>query len=738
MKKILSKKGIVRTLITLLFISVFAVSVGFAVLGAQTARRGVTNTVTDYVNMRSGAGTSYQRLTSIPPQTEIPIISQENGDDGFVWYVTEYGGYVGYVRSDLIDLLPDETTSPETVPPGTAGGETTGDITTGDVTTGDVTTGEAATGDVTTGDGATGDITTGDVNTGDVTTGDGTGEEKPPEVPVIDFEEYLTEQGFPEDYKERLRLLHEIYPNWVFKAQHVEMDFEAAVNGQLDRSLVENSMPSSWKSIEGDAYNWVTNQWKIYDGNRWVRASRDIIKHYMDPRNFMGVNSVFQFLDQSYDERVQNIDGVKRIIRGTFMEKDVTDTDGTLLNYAQAIYQAGVDYKVNPYVLASMIVIEVGSEGSSIVSGTVPGYNGLFNYFNIGAYNDGIRDAVARGLWYARGGNNGSTSYLRPWNTRLKAIRGGAYFYSYGYLNAGQNTLYLKRFNVLGEKPFTNQYMTSVYGPAVEGNKLASGYTQELRETALTFSIPIYKNMPESVCLAPTGDGSPNMKLSSLKVENYDLTPEFSADVLEYMLVVPSIANSIKVSAVSMEGSAVIEGLGELILHGENNVFEIKVTAGNGTVRIYKLTVARQSADDFGKVSISEIYPMKDTLLYGISPATTVAQLREKFLIEGKMTVKSASGAEKADGDALVTGDIIKVSTTLNVPYGEYVVCVKGDIDGDGGVTIGDLLKVRNKMLGTGDLSTEQMLCGDIDRDGTITIGDLLKMRNHMLGTSPL
>ena len=32
------------------------------------------------------------------------------------------------------------------------------------------------------------------------------------------FENYLTEQGFPDSYKTALRTLHAQYPNWVFKA----------------------------------------------------------------------------------------------------------------------------------------------------------------------------------------------------------------------------------------------------------------------------------------------------------------------------------------------------------------------------------------------------------------------------------------------------------------------------------------------------------------------------------------
>src|SRR5699024_8973900 len=102
------------------------------------------------------------------------------------------------------------------------------------------------------------------------------------------FEAYLDEQGFPESYKDGLRQLHAQYPNWVFKAMHVNYTWDESVAGEsiLGHSLVENYMPSSWKSTAPGAYNWDTGEYIIVDGGRWVNASREIIEYYMDPRNF--------------------------------------------------------------------------------------------------------------------------------------------------------------------------------------------------------------------------------------------------------------------------------------------------------------------------------------------------------------------------------------------------------------------------------------------------------------------
>ncbi len=102
------------------------------------------------------------------------------------------------------------------------------------------------------------------------------------------FESYLTSQGFPESYKDGLRQLHAQYPNWVFRAKNTGIDWNTAIENEsvLGRNLVATGSISSWKSVESGAYNWDNSTWTGFDGSNWVAASQDIIRYYMDPRNF--------------------------------------------------------------------------------------------------------------------------------------------------------------------------------------------------------------------------------------------------------------------------------------------------------------------------------------------------------------------------------------------------------------------------------------------------------------------
>ena len=327
----------------------------------------------------------------------------------------------------------------------------------------------------------------------------------------VDFETYLTQQGFPESYKVKLRELHQKYPYWIFEAQQIGMDWDTVIQAEsrLGLNLTENSNPSSWKSTQDGAYNWDTGEWIALDSGNWVAASSEIISYYMDPRNLLDETYIFEFLKQSYDESQQTKDGVEAVVNGTFLANTYTE-NGRQVAYTDTLMQAAQASGVSPYTLASMIIVEQGTNGQgSCISGNVAGYEGYYNYFNIGAYKTSTMSAVQRGLWYAKGSGSGATSYNRPWNTRTKSITGGAVYYGSNYIAKGQDTLYLKKFNVQGSNPFTHQYMTNVRGASLEAAKMSKAYTGTARTTNLVFKIPVYQNMPETACIKPTDNSTP-------------------------------------------------------------------------------------------------------------------------------------------------------------------------------------------------------------------------------------
>lgn len=460
------------------------------------------------------------------------------------------------------------------------------------------------------------------------------------------FENDLNQQGFPESYKEGLRSLHAEFPNWRFQGFKTNLNWNDVLDGEMEGtgSLVDKNAISSWKSTDARKYDWNSGTWPGFDGPTWVGASRALTAYYMDPRNFFDESYIFQFLLHNYNPEEQTKEGLNSILKGSFMDGGastqatqsttqgsevssdavITDTassgenaivsavgpgeflsgnEGTSveasevssgnslgIDYSAIIMKAAEASKQNPYVLAAMILQEQGKGNS----GSISGASGLYNYFNVGAYAANGMGAVERGIWYA--GQSGS--YGRPWNSPEKSILGGAQFFLENYMNAGQNTLYLKKWNVQGSNLYKHQYMTNVQGAAEEGAKLSKAYSSDMKQKALTFSIPIYENMPNEKAAIPTGTGSPNNRLSSLSVSGYTLSPAFTGEKQTYTVTLANGTKSLTVNASAIDGKAQISGAGYQSLDGKDSI-NVSVRAENGSERVYTIKI------NYGNVSSS-------------------------------------------------------------------------------------------------------------------------------------
>lgn len=84
---------------------------------------------------------------------------------------------------------------------------------------------------------------------------------------------------------------------------------------------------------------------------------------------------------------------------------------------------------------------------------------------------------------------------------------------------------------------------------------------------------------------------SKNNNLSSIKVDEYELTPAFNKNTTEYKVTVPSNVEKVNVSAVCEDKKSKVSGTGEIeVAEGENKV-ELIVTAENGSTKKYNLVI---------------------------------------------------------------------------------------------------------------------------------------------------
>ena len=466
-----------------------------------------------------------------------------------------------------------------------------------------------------------------------------------------EFEIYMNSQNFPESYKVYLRILHKQHPTWIFNAQHIDMEWSYAVKeeSKVGINMIQTHFPYSWRSMEEGAFNWSSQSWNYLDTNCYG-ASSTITAHFLDPRNGLyNDNVIFQFEDLSYLPELHTAQDTYNILKGTFLageysfealqndfypayglpsleESPSTGTEESVptpeagaetptetipesdsnspvkytYSYVDTFMEAAKYAKVSPFFLASRIRQEVGS-GSTLASGTQPGYEGYFNFFNIGAYAHSGRSARENGAIYAKN-NNEEGSYLRPWSNPYRSILGGADFLSSGYIQREQNTLYLQKFDVTnGNNGFFNhQYMSNVNAPSAEATSMKKAYTNSgiYENRAFSFQIPVFKNMPELAACQPYSDDSyatNNNWLSEINVEGGQFTTNFSRTTYEYTVKVSDKVSKVNIFATTCASGARTIGTGEITLTDKTTKHVITVLAPSFELRTYTLNIVKSS-----------------------------------------------------------------------------------------------------------------------------------------------
>ncbi len=292
---------------------------------------------------------------------------------------------------------------------------------------------------------------------------------------------YEDVEKFPESYRDALYELKEKHPNWTFEIYDTGLEWNTVLYNETNpasRSLVPSYFSSDFV---GELY-----------GDGWSCATEAAVEYYMDPRNWLTENYIFQFERLTYNVATQGIATVQKVLANSFMSGFIESYEEAGLTYAQAFHDIGELYGVNPVHLASRVYQEQGTSGKSdLISGVYPGYEGYYNYYNIQASGSDHETIVKNGLEEARS---------EGWNSRYAALIGGSQKLANRYILRGQDTLYLQKFDVdpTYDGRYWHQYMQNLAAPSNEGRRIKQAYEKAgMLDEAFVFKIPVYKNMPE-------------------------------------------------------------------------------------------------------------------------------------------------------------------------------------------------------------------------------------------------
>ena len=534
--------------------------------------------------------------------------------------------------------------------------------------------------------------------------------------------------NFPTEYQAALKKIQELHPKWTFEAYYTGLSWDTLI-------LNETATHGRNRVISSSDYSWKCSCGNLASG--YVCASEGITKYYLDPRNFLNEVNIFQFLEISYNSKIHTLAGVKNAVKNTFLdsevtytviekkevevEKEIVDTTnidnsvGTVTktekvkeiqdveveykkHYAEIILDAAKQSNMSPYSIVTKIIQEVGTKGSSSVSGTYEGYKGYYNFYNLGAYDTG--NAIVNGLKYARD---------KGWNNQYIAIIEGAKEIANSYTNAGQNTAYFYKWDVVGTKilqtgktqtisgseMFWHQYMTNVQDPTSQSKSLYNTYVKNsIIDEPLNFVIPVYNNMPAEVSM-PSG----------LTTEDGDL---YYVNCTDGLAVRETPSTSGKKIGTLYKNTLVV--MLERECKEANGLKWDKVQLSNGVTGY----IASKFLT-FKSASTKKEYKYEET------------DNNENIII---MTLGIT--IEKIEGGTAV-GEI-KTGAKIKIGNKEYTAVVLGDNNGDGKVSSSDYVKIKNVIRGKEKNSDLETKASDVNGDGKISSADYVKIKNVIRG----
>jgi len=138
--------------------------------------------------------------------------------------------------------------------------------------------------------------------------------------------------------------------------------------------------------------------------------------------------------------------------------------------------------------------------------------------------------------------------------------------------------------------------MANIEAPNAEAAKTYTAYSGMLSSAPIVFSIPVYHNMPNLAVPAPSKAYNPNNWLKTLSIDGYSLTPTFDLTKDQtYSVIVPNSVGSLNITATAVSTKASVMGTGTIAVAEGNNVINIYVTAENGDIRTYQISVFKES-----------------------------------------------------------------------------------------------------------------------------------------------
>ena len=209
------------------------------------------------------------------------------------------------------------------------------------------------------------------------------------------------------------------------------------------------------------------------------------------------------------------------------------------------------------------------------------------------------------------------------------------------------------------------------------------------------------------------GQNSWNLDKNSFNDNNFRFVTESNNYVLEEGIifkVILKVKETIEVPTevifklVSIEGS-----------NGKEDIFS--------TDSQLSINIVEKEQQEEAKIT-SDVYKIETHYISRIGEETTVAEFKQNVEANREITIIDNNGNKLEDDDIIGTGMTIKVGEEL-----EYTLIVRGDINGDGKITITDIARIKLHLIEKEILTGADFIAADLNNDEALTVTDLAQIK---------
>ena len=223
-------------------------------------------------------------------------------------------------------------------------------------------------------------------------------------------------------------------------------------------------------------------------------------------------------------------------------------------------------------------------------------------------------------------------------------------------------------------------------------------------------------------------------------IDDDKLLIKYNADILKKYLMLGVRFGTLQVNGKSIvisddtlyydfiDNITLSDGLTYKIFNGEDEVTSGNISKGM-VLNIYyndKVIDTYEVTDEYLDLSLLDVDEEKH-LIKNLVAGTTVSELKKKISTSGTITVIDINN-NVLDDEKLVTSGS-KLEIKLSKKTYEYILSVRGDVNGDGKVTAADVSKMYRFVKKKISISEEcYLLAGDVNDDGKISTADVSKV----------